>query len=389
MQCATRLCATAFVSGCLGLVAPSLPAMAGDFPMPLTQVSFAQLDGWAQDDHEAALVAFRRTCERTMDHPPRTRPGSADGQALSSICRTLRDQPDTDARTFFEKHFVPHRVEAQGRLTGYFEPQLEASFQRTERFAYPLYARPSDLVELDASAADHGIAEDVTWGRQTEDGFEAFPDRAQIMAGALHGQGLELVHLEDPVDVFFIHIQGSARLSMTDGSVQRVNFAGKSGHAYTPIGRTLVERGAMALEDVTMDSLRAWLVAATPEDRDAVLATNRSYIFFAMTEDAHPDAGPVAAAGVPLTPGRSLAVDRHLHTFGTPIMLHSPTPLPGESDVLSRLMIAQDTGSAIVGPARGDIFIGSGREAGQLAGSVNQPVSFTVLLPAAPEGDPS
>jgi membrane-bound lytic murein transglycosylase A len=136
----------------------------------------------------------------------------------------------------------------------------------------------------------------VTWGRATSDGYEAFPDRAAIMAGALHGQGLELVYLEDPVDAFFIHIQGSARLAMTDGSVQRINFAGKSGHAYTPIGRTLVERGDMALEDVTMDSLRAWLAAASPADRDVVLATNRSYIFFAMAEDFDPEAGPVAAA---------------------------------------------------------------------------------------------
>jgi membrane-bound lytic murein transglycosylase A len=244
-------------------------------------------------------------------------------------------------------------------------------------------------VELDAPAADHGIADDVTWGRRTEDGFEAFPDRAEIMAGALHGQDLELVYLEDPVDVFFIHIQGSARLSMTDGSVQRVNFAGKSGHAYTPIGRTLVERGEMVLEDVTMDSLRGWLAAASPRDRDAVLATNRSYIFFAMTEDSHPDAGPVAAAGIPLTPGRSLAVDRHLHTFGTPILVQSPEPLPGESEALSRLTIAQDTGSAILGPARGDLFIGSGAQAGRIAGSVNQPARFTVLLPVAPGDDPS
>ena len=201
------------------------------------------------------------------------------------------------------------------------------------------------------------------------------------MAGALDGLGLELVYLDNPIDAFFVHIQGSARLAMTDGSTQRVNFAGKSGHRYTPIGRTLVDQGELALEDVTMTSLRAWLEAATPEARDLVLATNRSFIFFVLAEDTDPSAGPIAAASVPLTPGRSLAVDRHLHTFGTPIFITSPDPLPGDRTALSRLMIAQDTGSAIVGPARGDIFIGSGETAGDLAGRVNQSVRYTVLMP--------
>ena len=176
---------------------------------------------------------------------------------------------------------------------------------------------------------------------------------------------------------------------MTDGSVQRINFAGKSGHPYTAIGRTLVERGELALEDVTMDSIRAWLLAASPHDRDTVLATSRSFIFFDMAQDFDPTAGPVAAAGVPLTPGRSLAVDRHLHTFGTPIFVQSQSALPGSTQTLSRLMIAQDTGSAIVGPARGDIFIGSGAQAGQIAGAINQPVGFTILIPRQSGEDPA
>jgi membrane-bound lytic murein transglycosylase A len=378
--------------GALGLAAICLlsgPVMADSFPAPLVPTSFDALDGWASDDHAAALAAFTRTCERARVHPPRTRPSGVDGEALRSVCAQLLDNPDQEARTFFEQHFTPYTVNAPGLLTGYFEPQLRASFERTETFQHPLYARPADLVELPGSPDSLGIDDDVTWGRATSDGYEAFPDRAAIMAGALDGQGLELVYLEDPVDAFFIHIQGSARLAMTDGSVQRINFAGKSGHAYTPIGRTLVERGDMALEDVTMDSLRAWLAAASPADRDVVLATNRSFIFFAMAEDFDPEAGPVAAAGVPLTPGRSLAVDRHLHTFGTPVFVRSDEPLPGGDDPLSRLMIAQDTGSAIVGPARGDIFIGSGDEAGRIAGAVNQPVTFTLLMPNPVDEDPS
>lgn len=361
------------------------PVMADSFPAHLTPLAFDDLEGWADDDHAAALTAFRRTCEHVAERTPRTRSNGVDGAALAAVCASLPDNAAA-ARAFFEANFTPHHVEADGLLTGYFEPQVRASFERTEAFQHALYARPSDLMELGSSAESLGIDDEVTWGRATDVGFEAFPDRAAIMAGALDGQNLELVYLQDPVDAFFIHIQGSARLAMTDGSFQRINFAGKSGHHYTPIGRTLVEQGELALEDVTMDSLRAWLSVANPEDRDAVLATNRSFIFFAMAEDFDPLAGPVAAAGVPLTPGRSLAVDRHLHTFGTPVFVQSHNPLPGDGEPLSRLMIAQDTGSAIVGPARGDIFIGSGDEAGRTAGAINQPVRFTILIPNGADG---
>lgn len=361
------------------------PVMADSFPAHLTPLAFDDLEGWAGDDHAAALTAFRRTCEHVAERAPRTRSNSVEGAALAAVCASLPDNA-AEARAFFEANFTPHHVEARGLLTGYFEPQVRASFERTEAFQHALYARPSDLMELGSAAESLGIDDEVTWGRATDVGFEAFPDRAAIMNGALDGQDLELVYLRDPIDAFFIHIQGSARLAMTDGSFQRINFAGKSGHHYTPIGRTLVEQGELALEDVTMDSLRSWLEAANPEDRDAVLATNRSFIFFAMAEDFDPAAGPVAAAGVPLTPGRSLAVDRHLHTFGTPVFVQSHNPLPGDGEPLSRLMIAQDTGSAIVGPARGDIFIGSGDEAGRIAGAVNQPVRFTILIPNGADG---
>ncbi len=358
-------------------------AMAESFPTALVPIDFTDMSGWQQDDHAAALTAFVVGCSRPK--PASTKPSGVSGERLAELCAVAADVVPSEARAFFEQNFRPHQIDGAGLLTGYFEPQVLASFERTEEYRYPLYARPADLVELVGPAQHHGINDDVTWGRSTDTGFEAFPDREAIMGGALDGQGLELVYLKSSIDVFFIHIQGSARLAMTDGSVQRVNFAGKSGHAYTPIGRTLIERGDMALEDITMDRLRAWLASASPQDRDAVLATNRSYIFFAMQSDFDPTVGPVAAAGVPLTPGRSLAIDRHLHTFGTPIFVESGVPLPGDDTPLNRLMIAQDTGSAIVGPARGDIFIGSGDEAGSVAGAVNQAVSFVLLMPTPAE----
>lgn len=370
-----------------GLVRGPALAMADTFPADLTPTNFDALEGWADDDHAAAMEAFARTCARAGERTPRTRTNGVDGEALAEVCAAYLNDPAQDARAFFEAHFTPHTVDAPGFLTGYYEPQVQASFTRTGAFQYPLYALPPDLVELPDTPQALGIADEVTWGRATDDGFEAFADRAAIMAGALEGQGLELVYLEDPVEAFFIHIQGSARLAMTDGSVQRVNFAGKSGHAYTPIGRTLVQRGDMALEEVTMESLRAWLARATPQERDIVLASNRSFIFFVMAEDFDPQAGPVAAAAVPLTPGRSLAVDRHLHTFGTPVFVQSEEALPEDTQALARLMIAQDTGSAIVGAARGDIFIGSGNDAGRIAGAVNQAVTYTLLIPNPVQAD--
>lgn len=360
-----------------------------DFPSSMRPVDFADIPGWDDDDHTAAFAAFLRTCEGLQSRPTRTRVNGVSAQALSAVCRLARQDRPISARAFFEQHFTPMAVEREGLLTGYFEPQLRASAERTGEFRHPLYARPPDLVELPRPPDELGLPDTLTWGRrigpQGSARYEPFPDRGAIMAGALDGQGLEIAWLDDPIDVFFTHIQGSARLAMTDGSVRRVNFAGKSGHPYTPIGRTLVERGAMALEDVTMQSIRDWLNAADDDDRDAVLATNRSYIFFAMTDDTSPELGPVAAAGVPLTPGRSLAVDRHLHTFGSPIFVHSQEGLPGDQRPLQRLMIAQDTGSAIVGPARGDIFIGSGHAAGALAGRVNMAVTFIVLVPKSPD----
>lgn len=353
------------------------------FPADMSAVEFSELSGWESDDHAAAFDAFLRTCTRTVQFPPKSRPNGVVGSDLVQVCETALALGELSPRQFFERYFQPWRVSGEGRLTGYFEPEVEASSVRTDRFQYPIYRRPAFLEELPESAAALGIDDDVTWGQRTGDGFVAFPERAEIMAGALEGRGLELAWLEDPVDVFFIHIQGSARLAMTDGSFRRINFTGKSGHPYTPIGRTLVESGELALEDVTMDSIRDWLAAASPAARDAVLATNRSYIFFKIREEEAPELGPIAAAGVSLTAGRSLAVDRFLHTFGTPIFVQSEETLPSGEQRLQRLMIAQDTGSAILGPSRGDIFIGSGDAAGHIAGRVNMPVQFTVLVPRA------
>ncbi|TIO55489.1 MAG: transglycosylase, partial [Mesorhizobium sp.] len=205
-------------------------------------------------------------------------------------------------------------------------------------------------------------------------------DRGAIERGALSGRNLEIAWLADKVDAFFIHVQGAARLKMADGRLCRVTYAAKSGQRFTGPGRILSETGEIPLEKVTMQSIRAWF-KAHPERVDEILWQNRSYIFFREAPVDDPELGPIAAAKVPLTPGRSVAVDRLLHTFGTPFYIVAPTLTAFGGKPFRRLMIAQDTGSAITGAARGDLFAGSGDAAGEIAGVVRNAADFYALVP--------
>lgn len=350
---------------------------------------FDALRGWSADDHGAAFRALRRSAAVLSEHPPKTRGLGIDAAALSAVLgRALAlpvDLPGTQARAFFEAEFTPLEIipdAGTGFFTGYYEPIVAGSRTRTERFATPLYAVPGDLFEFEPAAAPPGIDPSLRFARRTDGGYAPYHDRAGIDAGALAGRGLELVFLADPVDAFFIHIQGAARIELADGGTMRVTYAAKSGHPYTPIGRVLIEMGELERGKATMATIRAWL-AANPDRAGAIMARNRSFIFFREAPVADPDLGPVAAAKVPLTAGRSLAVDRILHTFHAPVWVE--TTLPG-GQAFHRLMIAQDTGSAIVGPARGDIFFGSGDAAGAIAGGMAAAGRFILL---APRGGPN
>ncbi|MEN0041620.1 MAG: MltA domain-containing protein [Pseudomonadota bacterium] len=349
-----------------------------------TRISFDHLVGWTEDDHLAAFETFRRSAERMAGRPPKTRAMGADGEALGSIAALALDadiRTSEHARLFFESHFTPHRINGEGLLTGFFEPMVEASTVRTPDFTHPLYARPPWLVEVDDTNRPADWSPDIRYGRMTDSGITEAPDRAAVMDGALDGQGLELIWLRDDVTAFFIHVQGAAQLAMVDGSMRRVTYAAKSGHAYTSIAKLLCTRDGTDPETMTADRLVDWM-RTNPSDAEVLLRQNRSFIFFTFSEDAaDPSLGQVAAAKVQLTPGRSLAVDRLLHTFHTPIFINSFQPLPGETEPLARLMVAQDTGSAITGAVRGDIFIGSGDDAGLVAGRVRHPLAMTVLMP--------
>lgn len=355
----------------------------GQLVATLERVPFAALAGWTGDDHQAALAAFRRSAAVLVQAPPKTRQLNVAGAAVARAGAAALALPHglnrALARAFFEETFAPYEVRpavGRGFFTGYYEPQVVGSRLRTDRFATPLYRRPPDLVEVGDANRPAGWDADIRFARQTAAGLEIHPDRAAIAGGALVGRGLELVWLADPIDAFFIHIQGSARVDLPDGGVLRLTFDGKSGHPYTAIGKVLIDRGAIARAAVTMDSIRAWL-AAHPEEAAAVMAQNRSFIFFKEAPVDDPALGPVAAAGVPLTPGRSLAVDRTLHTFGSPVWIETDAP----DGPLRRLMVADDTGSAILGPARGDVFFGSGDAAGALAGAMKSAGRFVLLAP--------
>lgn len=354
----------------------------------LRPVSFADLPGWAEDDPSETLPALSRCYDHlTTSKPYRT--GSlgltADDlipamQAASQVKRSAET-----ARQFFETWFQPFAInvgqESQGFVTAYYEPEIEVRAAESDSYTRPFYRRPPDLIDLDGSNRPVDLDSSYMFGRLQNGKVVAYPDRRAIDEGYLEGQGLEIAWAMSKVDVFFAHVQGAARLKYPDGSVARITYSAKSGHPFSAIGRYLLDRQELDPVTVSMQTIRAWL-QANPDRVDEVLWQNRSYIFFRQTDVGDPHLGPVAAAKVQLTAGRSLAIDRTIHTFGTPFFVasHSLTRLD-RGRPFQRLMIGLDTGTAIVGPARGDIFTGSGDAAGELAGSVRNPAHFYILIP--------
>jgi membrane-bound lytic murein transglycosylase A len=355
----------------------------------LEPVKWTELASWRTDDHLAAFAAYRTSCQ-ALRKVPRTDDHGPIHEALWNVCRKAIDlQPkDSDtARTFFEQNFQPVRIarlgQSEGFLTGYFEPIVQGSRFPNPEFHIPLYRRPPDLV-----AAAHRPGSDafpnkgVQIGRRNENNQPLVPyhDRGAIEAGALDGQKLEICWLKDPFDVLAIQIEGSARVILEDGTPLRINYDSHNGYPYTSIGRVLIERNLIPSEEMSMQRIREWM-AAHPDEAANVRAANRSYVFFRITGLTN-EREPVGAQGVPLTPGRSIAVDR-LHEYGTPFFIEASLPIESVKSVsrFGRLMIAQDTGSAIVGPARADLYWGAGDDAGRVAGRIRHPGRFVMLLP--------
>ena len=356
----------------------------------LRPVACAALDGWAADAHAAAFAVFRRSCAAIVTD------GVAGGLLkdavaadLAAACRraeALGPDPGDDAsRRFFEETFVPWRVapeSGRGFVTAYFEPEIDGALAPSAEFSAPLYAPPADLVSFAGGVPPEGAPAGFTAAQRTSAGLQPYPTRAEIDSGLLEGRGLEIVWLKSPIDAFIAHVQGSAHVRLAEGGTLRLSYAAKNGQPYTSIGRVLIERGEIPREAMTLARLTAWL-ETHPREAAQVMHRNKSYVFFEVNQDLDPALGPRGAQGVQLTAGRSAAVDKALHAYGLPVWVDARLPgAPGAAEVpFRRLMIAQDTGTAIVGPARLDLFLGSGEAAGRLAGEIKHEADVVLLLP--------
>ncbi|MGH6769669.1 MAG: murein transglycosylase A [Xanthobacteraceae bacterium] len=355
----------------------------------LEPVTWADIDGWAADDHAAAFATFRASCRPFLARRAKRDPRPIH-RALRAVCRRAAaagalDKDKTRAREFFEQNFRPVRIAklgaSTGLLTGYYEPIVDGSRFPSPEFSAPLYRRPRDLVVDGRKPGKGSFPNRASVGRyNAKKQLEPYHDRLAIEDGALDGQRLEICWIKDPFEAMSIQIQGSARVRLEDGTMVRLNYDAHNGHSYTAVGRVLIERKLVSRDEMSMERIRQWMVA-NPNQAKELRGANKSFVFFRIT-GLDTDVEPTGAQGIPLTPGRSIAVDK-IHVYGTPFFIESQLPLKGNRtrDKFQRLMVAQDTGSAILGPARADIYFGSGREAGAVAGRIRQQGSFTMLLP--------
>jgi membrane-bound lytic murein transglycosylase A len=356
-------------------------------------VDWTDLDGWQSDDHAAAFAAFLTSCQTLDIKHRRDQNLTAIPAALKDVCERARAAIPLDedgARKFFEDNFSPIRInrvgDTDGFLTGYYEPIIDGSRVPTGQFTAPLYRRPPNLVvsgwrRLGKDAfPSKGVLVGRRFGRRR---IVPYYTRAEIEDGALDGWHLEICYLHDQVDALFAQIQGSARIRLEDGTILRVNYDSHNGWPYIAVGRLLVADKIMTPDQVSMQSIRDWM-EANPDLGNGVRRQNSSYVFFRITDLATEDEA-VGGEGVELMPGRAMAIDRALHAYGTPFFIQAALPIADNkvATKFDRLMIAQDTGSAIVGPARADIYFGAGAEAARIAGRIKNPGDFVMLIPRA------
>ena len=348
-------------------------------PLRLVRISFAELPGWAASDPGAALGAFTRSCAALAGKPDAAPMGGA-GYAGTvggwrAACRAAPGADPLEARDFFERWFTPFAVSAgrvaEGRFTGYYEPELEVSRWRHGPYQTPIYGRPDDLITVDLGQFRPALKGERIAGKVEKGRLVPYADRAEINAKGL-SKARVLFYARDSVAAFFLHIQGSGRVVFDDGTEARVSYAAQNGRLYTAIGKTLIERG-VPRSGMSMQMIRDWL-KAHPKEAQQVMEEDESFIFFQEEPVGDASLGAKGAQGVPLTPLASLAVDSRLHPMGVPLFAAG-------GGALDRLFVAQDTGGAIRGPVRGDVFFGFGGTAGDHAGTMNQMGRMFVLLP--------
>jgi len=352
-------------------------------------VAWSDVAGWSEDDHLQAFAAFRISCRPiSAQQKPSTDPKALGGSLRDpcSVARAAEISDGAKARAFFEENFLPLRIsrlgETDGFVTGYYEPVIDGSRTATDVYTVPVYRKPSNLFV-------RGFSQDATSLPNKGEVFRKigrrklvpYYDRGAIEDGAIAGRGLEICWLKNQTDLLFTQIQGSARVRLEDGSTVRINYDAHNGYPYTAVGRILIERNIIPREQMSMQRIRQWM-EQNPDGANELRRQNRSYVFFREVQLGDKDEA-VGAQGVPLTPGRSIAVDKSLHVYGTPFFIEGELPIESDQSKtpFRRLMVAQDTGSAIVGPARADIYFGAGAEAGRVAGRLKNPVRFVILVP--------
>ncbi len=336
-------------------------------------VDWSDLHNWATDDHSDVWQGFLQSCQK-LKH--------LQWQKVCDLAENSADLSDAEVREFFESHFEVRPVyaeggETEGLITGYYEPLLEGSWDRSDEFRYPLYGVPEDLLIVDLGGIYPQLKNMRLRGKLEGNKVVPYFNRAQLDDDPDLLQGTEILWVNSPVDVFFLHVQGSGLVKLTDGSLIAVGYAEQNGHPYQSIGRVLIEMGELEKEAVTLFSIKEWL-KSNPTRLSEILAKNPSYIFFEL-RDAEAG-GPVGSLNVALTPRRSIAVDRNVIPLGAPVWLQTTLPDEQQSP-LNQLMLAQDTGGAIKGHVRADVFWGRGDEAEKLAGLMKQQGRLFVLLP--------
>jgi len=336
-------------------------------------VEWSSLDSWEADSQSDAWAGFLKSCEKLAREQWRE---------VCDLAETSGNLSDAEVREFFEAHFEVRPVYAQdgetlGLITGYYEPLLQGSWDRTEEYRFPLYGVPQDLLVVDLGAVYPQLKGMRLRGKLDGNRVVPYYDRAQLDDDRELLQGTEILWVNSPVDLFFLHVQGSGLVQFADGSIVAVGYADQNGHPYQSIGRVLVQMGELEKDEVTLFTIREWL-QSNPERLNELLSKNPSYVFFEL-RDAFAD-GPTGALNVALTPRRSIAVDRNVIPLGAPVWMQTTLPDAAQSP-LNQLMLAQDTGGAIRGHVRADVFWGRGFEAERMAGLMKQQGQLFVLLP--------
>lgn len=352
-------------------------------PLTMRQSSFGALPGWKEDNFSGISQAFGRSCKRLLKR------GSSGFLAKDQRWGSLQDWQERcrifegvsndqkSQKSFFEQHFVPYEIRAgreeEGLFTGYYEASLKGSYKKHGKYQVPVHAKPNDLVMVSLGEFREDLKGRRIAGRVSNGRLKPYEDRADITEGDIASD--VLIWVDDAIDKFFLQIQGSGLVRMDDGSTVRVGYDGQNGHPYFAIGRDLIHQGELTKDNVSLQTIRAWL-KANPHKAQDVMNKNASYVFFRKLSDE----GPIGGEGIPLTPLRSLAVDHSLIPYGVPFWIDVDHP-DEDASKLQRMMVAQDTGGAIRGPVRGDVFWGYGPKAEDLAGRMKSEGRYWAILP--------